>query len=365
MIEGVYLDGKTSRRAQAYLEVLCQPTASVKIHVSHDNSDHEKINLSYSDLKIETRLANTPREISFGAEQLFVTEDNDAIDKLIKQCSDSKHPHLLHKLESNLPLIFLATMATIAIIWSVISHGIPKSAEYIAHRLPDFASEQLGSNLSILDKTLFEPSQLEASRQQHILDIAEPYLLAHRDLNPKLVFRSGMQANALALPDGHMIFTDDFVNLIDRDDELLAVLFHEIGHLKHKHMLRRALQDSMITLLVIFVTGDVDSVDIITGLPTLILDLSYSRKFERQADQFALQALHQAKLDVGAFARAMQRLEDYYREDKKQSDKTAGQNNNEADSKLKTLVHFLSTHPATEDRVEMVAKFKKLHNANE
>ncbi len=362
MIEGVYLDGKTSRRAQAYLEVLCQPTASVKIHVSHDNASHEKISLSYTDLKIETRLANTPREINIGEEQLFITEDNDAIDRLIKQFSDAKHSHLLHKLESNLPLIFLATVATIAIIWTVISQGIPKSAEYLAHHLPDFASEQLGSNLSILDKTLFEPSQLEITRQQHILDTAEPYLLAHRDLNPKLVFRSGMQANALALPDGHMVFTDDFVNLIEQDDELLAVLFHEIGHLKHKHMLRRALQDSMITLLVIFVTGDVDSVDIITGLPTLILDLSYSREFERQADQFALQALHQAKLDVGAFARAMQQLEDYYHDDKELSDKTADRNESEGKSQLKTLTHFLSTHPATEDRVEMSEKFKQLHS---
>jgi len=173
-----------------------------------------------------------------------------------------------------------------------------------------------------------------------------------------LVFRSGMQANALALPDGHMVFTDDLVNLIEDDNELLAILFHELGHLKHKHMVRRVLQNSMITLMVVFVTGDVDSIDLFTGLPTLILDLSYSREFESEADQFAIEQLHELNIDVDAFARAMERLDKYSRTTS--SDNAAG---NETDPEVFSHIgNLLSTHPASQDRVKMVAEYKKRYS---
>ena len=360
MIEGIYLDGKTSKRVKARLVVLVSSN-TINIQVSHDEQPSEAIKLEFSDLKIETRLGNTPREISFGDGQLFISEHNDAIDDLVKNNSPSKWPNILHKLESNLPLIVLATVTTLAIIWSAITIGIPKSAHYIAHQLPSFTTEQLGSGLDILDETVFDPTNLPEARQQHVLALVKPYLDSYQDLNPNFVFRSGIKANALALPDGHIVFTDDFVNLIQDDDELVSVLFHELGHLKHKHLLRRALQDSMITLMVIFITGDVDSIDLLTGLPTLILDLSYSREFEREADYFALEQLYKSDIDVSVFASAMKKLEDYYDE----KDLLDDGDDVSTERHLETARSFLSTHPATEDRVLMALEFKKSHGVKE
>jgi Zn-dependent protease with chaperone function len=367
-IKGSYLDGKTSKRVNARLEVSyfpghnpdqCQSDHTlIRLHIEGlDPGAHSPIKLEYGALKIESRLGNTPREIAFGQGQLFITHDNDAIDELIKAYNQSSPISLLHKLENNLSLIFFATIATVVLSWSVVVYGIPASAKFIAHQLPEFTTEQLGSGLSILDETLFDPSELEASRQQEIRRLVTPYFEQYTALNPSLHFRSGMAANAFALPNGEIVLTDDFVNLTKNDEELLAVIFHELGHLKHKHMARRALQGSMITLLVIIITGDLDTFDLLTGLPTLILDLSYSREFESESDLYALEQMHHFEIPVDHFATIMQRLNEFYLE----KNETVTENlNDEAVDKKSTIAEFFSTHPSTDERIKLVAKFKKL-----
>lgn len=370
-IAGSYHDGKTSRCVNAHLEVVYDRPESVRISfISDEDTPDTPVELQYSELKIASRLGNTPREIAFSDGRLFVTEDNDSVDHLIKHHGKSDPNSLLHRLETNTPLILVSVVVTIAIIWATVIYGIPASARVIAFELPDFASEKLGSSLTVLDNTVFEPSELTDSRQAEVRKLTAPYLEMYKDLHPQLSFRAGMGANALALPSGDIVLTDDFVNLVENDQELLAVFFHEIGHLKHKHLLRRALQDSMVTLMIIFVTGDVDSFDLITGLPTLVLDLSYSREFEREADVFALEQLHQFNIPVDHFASVMERLEAYYVEETKEDEKGLEQVvtkdeqiDNQSDEK--SISDFFSTHPGTDERVKLIKQFKHNHKIND
>ncbi|MBV1930724.1 MAG: M48 family metallopeptidase, partial [Porticoccaceae bacterium] len=315
-IDGHYLDGETSKRVPARLTITSVDERSLTLNVKSPDAAAQVFNLDYDQLTIQSRLGNTPREITFyldagtdvggknfGAKhsgieaeagaalrknittrQLFVTDNNDAIDELIGAIDGPGSSGLLHKLESHLGLIVFATLATIAIIWGTIVYGIPTAAKIIAYQMAGFVTEQFGGSLDLLDKTLFEPSNLQEDQLAHVRELVEPYLRSHEDLHPKLNFRAGMEANAFALPGGDIVLTDEFVKLAENDEELLAVVFHELGHLKYRHITRRALQGSMITLLVVFVTGDVSSVDLLTALPTLILDLSYSREFESEAD---------------------------------------------------------------------------------
>ena len=365
-IAGDYLDGVTSRRTPVRLEVIHHGECAVRIHVGrYLDEGYQKIELKYSELKIESRIGNTPREIAFGDGQLFITEDNEAVDALVRLHGSSKSPSFIHKLETNLPLIFVAVIASGLMVWATIFYGIPRSAEYIAYQLPSFATEKLGGSLTLLDETLFERSELDEARQAEVRALFAPYLAAHENLKPKLEFRSGMKANAFALPGGEIVFTDDFVRLAEDDKELLAVLFHELGHLKYRHITRRALQDSMVAILVIFITGDIDTVDFLTGIPTLILDLSYSREFEKEADDFALEQLHHFDIPVDYFATIMQRLENYYVDLESgveaQTVMLDGENSTEETpaDESKSIGDFLSTHPSTEERVKLVEDFKR------
>ena len=351
IINGIYLDGKTPRRVKARLDVLQRH--SLDLHVLHEDRPPEKFQLDYSKIKIESKLGNTPREISFGDDQLFISDDHDGFDEFLNLHATSLWTGAIHKLESNLVLVLAATLTTLSIIWLTFTAGVPKSAEYIAYQLPSFTSDYFGSTLSVLDETLFDPTQLSSDKQLEIQALAKPYLQYDPSLNAKLVFRSSDSANAFALPEGHIVFTDDIVHLANNDQELLAILFHEIGHLKYKHLLRRALQDSMITLALILITGDLDTIDLITGLPTLMLDLHYSKEFEREADYYAIQQLHKYQMPVDAFANMMKGLEEEQLSDSELEER---QVNNE---RIDRLSEFLSTHPATQARIDMVANFKE------
>jgi len=175
-IVGNYHDGKTSRSINAHLEVLSEGEGNIRIVLESDeqSATDSPLDLKYSELKIASRLGNTPREISFADGCLFVTEDNDGIDHLIKHHGQSNQETLLHRLETNTPLILLSIVVTIAVIWGTIVYGIPASAKFIAFQLPDFTSEKLGSSLSVLDKTVFETSQLSASKQEDIRRLTAP-----------------------------------------------------------------------------------------------------------------------------------------------------------------------------------------------
>ena len=350
IINGIYLDGKTSKRVKARLDVL--QGQSSDLHILHVDRHPEKLPLELSKAKIESRVGNTPREIAFGDDQLFISDDHDSIDKLIKLHVPSFWAGVIHKLESNLALVLTATLMTISLLWLAVTSGIPKSAEYIAYQLPNFTSDHFGSTLSLLDETMFDPSQLPDEKQANIQALAKPFLQKDPNLNAKLVFRSSNSANAFALPDGHIVFTDDIVHLAKNNQELMAILFHEIGHLKYKHLLRRALQDSMITLALILLTGDLDTIDLVTGLPTLLLDLHYSKEFESEADYFAIQQLHDNNMPVDAFASIMKGLEEQF------ENSTTENTENDSDQ-TSNLTEFLSTHPATQQRIDMVENFKK------
>ncbi len=346
-VSGNYLDGKTSHRVDARLEVVPGIEGSLRLTVFHSEDTQEAIPLHVSDLRISSRLGNTPREIAFAEGKLFITDDHDGIEALLGNQKAIARSGFLHALETHFTLITAATLITILLVWALLVFGVPQAARTIAFQMPDFTSETLGSSLSILDQSLFEPSTLDSSEQERLLQRLEPYVAANSHLKPQIAFRSGMEANAFALPGGEIVLTDDLVRLAANDEELIAIFFHELGHLNHKHMTRRALQDSLVTLLIIFITGNVDAAEFLIGIPTLLLDLSYSRDFEREADAFAIARLQEQGIPLEHFSSIIKKLGEFYNEKN-----TAEENETDF-----TLPKFLSTHPPTEERVQLIDRY--------
>ncbi len=323
----------------------------------------------FTELIIESRLGNTPREVNLPDNQLFITNNHDEIDQLIITLGEKRSASLLHKLETNLSLILFSIIATAAFLVFIVMYGIPSATKTIAYNLPPAVAQELGSGLTLLDKTIFDPTELSVERQQQLQNLAAPYIAQHQQLGAQLFFRNTKGPNAFALPGGEIVFTDDIIALAHNDDEFLAVLFHELGHLEYRHLLRRVLQDSIVTIIVVLMTGDVNTVEIITGLPIVLLDLSYSRDFETEADRYALQMLHKNNIDIDNFATIMQRLEawqppfdgeelhDETSAHNEEQDVTADNDNFDFDINW----DFLSTHPNTDDRVKLVEEFKAQH----
>jgi Zn-dependent protease with chaperone function len=80
------------------------------------------------------------------------------------------------------------------------------------------------------------------------------------------------------------------VNLLDpRNDILLGVLGHELGHVQLRHGMRMVAQASLIGVATSLAWGDFSSV--LAAAPALLGQAAYSRDFEREADAQAITLL--------------------------------------------------------------------------
>jgi predicted Zn-dependent protease len=77
-----------------------------------------------------------------------------------------------------------------------------------------------------------------------------------------------------------------------------------------------------------------------------LINQSYSRDFETEADEKGLALLHKAAINPQGLVTFFDKLR---QQEQEQLEELAGEENSGA---VKTTLQFLSTHPATEDRIE-------------
>lgn len=329
-LEAVYYDGKTSDRRSVQIELAAPGQLIIR-------GLQSELRYLLAEVRIAPRIGNTPRSIYLPGEAKCETSDNDAIDLFLKRYRYAPGSAWLHRLESRLGYVALALVITVISVWGLVEYGVPLLAKHVARVLPPSVDTALGEQgLSMLDQTFFAPSRLGEQRQQALRKLfARTTAGLPGKERLQLIFRSSPRigANAFALPSGTIVITDELVSLARYDDELLAVLAHEIGHVVHRHALRRMLQDSTVVLIIAAVTGDVASITSLAAtIPTVLVEAKYSRGFEREADEYALQHLRAHNIAPHYFADILLRMEN--------SRPSRGD-----------IPDYLSTHPATEERI--------------
>jgi predicted Zn-dependent protease len=151
-----------------------------------------------------------------------------------------------------------------------------------------------------------------------------------------LYFRSSsfIGPNAFAFPGGAIVITDKMIETAAATDEVMAVLAHEIAHVELRHTLRNILQSSAIGLIAATVTADAATLSgAVAGLPVMLAQTKYSRKFETEADDYAFKLLKQRGYSPNAFADLMERLS-------KEHPQSRGP------------MTWVATHPSTSRRVD-------------
>ena len=327
---------------------------TLRVEIENDESICIVANLSTVD--ISSRLGNTPRTIKFTNNAQFVTSDNNGLDGYLFK-HRSKTVSLIYTLESHLGLVTVATIFTVVFLGIFIWKGLPAISKILATQLPEQIVAETGhGSLELLDKFWLKPSQLPGQKKTEINSLLSPYTADSRV--KEITFRRGIGPNALVLPDGTVILTDELIKLADNDDELIAVFLHEIGHLKHRHFLRRIIQDSIVTIVFASLFGNLETADLFLVAPTLFLDAAYSRQFEIEADRFAFEKMNMHKIELSHFKSILNKLEDKVvicdigancgkRTKAKQQD--AGEN---------ILLDYLSSHPLTEDRIALLEEYR-------
>ena len=300
------------------------------------------------DFEVSSRLGNTPRYLTLATGEKIETSDNEAVDQWLKLAHPKRGFSLIHMFESRWRFVALSLVLVICVLWGTVRFGVPAVSKTIAFTLPaktlDQASQQ---TLNFLDSRFFEESNLDAERQQELQALFYRAISQHPDYDIHVEFRSSenIGANAFALPDGTIIFTDRMVELAEHDEELLAVLGHEIAHVIYRHSLRRVIQNSLYVFILALITGDTSgTTEILLSAPLVFAELAYSRQNELEADAYSKEWMLKNGIPLHRFADIMRRVVG-----------SAGAELEESEGqkvKQGSWTKYLSTHPDLARRLE-------------
>lgn len=340
VLQAVYFDGKTSRKHPVSVMVA---GGRLKV-IGHDVNEE----FDARGVRRSLRIANTPRWLYLPGGGACVTSDNDAVDHMTR---DRRYEVILHRWESRPAYAVLAIAMVVAALWLLIDRVLPVAVEHIAARIPVEAEAALGrETLAGLEKYFLRPTKLPASRQARLRAGFDAVARGGSEAaSYRLEFRASpaIGANAFALPSGIIVMTDELVKLARNDREVIAVLAHELGHVRHRHTMRRLLESSATALIIAGVTGDIASTtSLAAAAPTLLLQTKYSRDHEREADRYAVELLRKSGIEPRHFAAILRRLEG-------------------ATTQRRGLPTFISSHPPTEERETLARGTAEVAGAEE
>ena len=125
------------------------------------------------------------------------------------------------------------------------------------------------------------------------------------------------EPNAFTLPGGHIYVSTGLLELAGSDDEIAAVLAHEIGHNARMHVERnqqktKPLQWAGLAAMAVMMTGSKSGADVARITPYILTGIanSYSVDFEKEADQCAIDEMQKTPYNPSAMVTFMQRLSD-------------------------------------------------------
>ena len=181
--------------------------------------------------------------------------------------------------------------------------GVPALAGPLARATPVDMELRLGSNFDAQVSAVFPTC--DDPRGQAILNDLGDRIAARADTPFDIRVRAveAPMSNALALPGGPILITDDLIRDARTPDELAAVISHEVAHIEKRHVMQAVWRDLGIGMLLDLVVGGGTG----AGQQAVILagqasDLSYSRGAELEADAGGQALLHAAGLSSRGMA---------------------------------------------------------------
>lgn len=300
-----------------------------------------------------------------------------------------ERPGLAQRMQTRWPVLLGVVGVAVVGLTLFYRYGTPWAATQLTRFVPLGWETSVAENvLRQMDDGTLKPSKLPKERQDQLkarfdalVQQTPPALQRYPGYQPalSLEFRSGMGANAFALPGGKIVMTDGIVKAAtDKglpDDALVGVLAHEIGHVVYRHTTRMVVEQGVLNMGLGLALGDVSAI-VSTGA-SVLTGLAYSRSHEREADCYAIAVMSQAALPTGpmgklllAIARDEEEAES--KKEKESQDKAAapaaepGASSPERSRKRKIaediaahpVWSLLSSHP---DTVERATELEKGH----
>lgn len=297
---GRYFDGRSTRAVE--VRVRCDDTM---LHLAGE----VVASWPYAQLQISERIGRSQRRILLPEGAFIEVGDGPQWDGLAQ--TGGGHMGLLQRLEAHWQAVLVSAVATVLLCWAAYIWLLPLSVEWVSRWVPETWVSRLSSeSMDLLDRVYTAPSALPAARREALTATFASWRTPDGRPPPyRLHFRQGTRlgANALALPSGDIVITDELILKAKDDDELLGVLAHELGHVHARHALRQTVQGALLVVLANLMLGDAADM---TGTVAGLLSLRYSRDFEREADDYAARMMRANGRDPAHLAHLLQRLEE-------------------------------------------------------
>ncbi len=145
------------------------------------------------------------------------------------------------------------------------------------------------------------------------------------------------EKNAFALPGGEIMIYSGIFDEMEDYPEFVALLGHEIGHIEKRHSLKLLCRQTSSSVVLMVAVGNFSRVtSVLFRNANMFNQLSYSRQYETEADQYGLDFMEKNRVDQKGMVKLFEHLK-----------KSENQKMN---------IQFLSTHPLLEKRIGDVLK---------
>jgi beta-barrel assembly-enhancing protease len=334
-IQGIYFDGNTSIGYKAILTV-----ENFQLHFELEES---KAQFSWLPLAVEYK--------NFGGDTIHILHESEEGNHEVFEAKIYKEDkmqiakdalYFLHRDMSSKLLFFnyKVIIPFFALVVGIMAfsyfYAIPYAAEKIAENTSLKAETQLGD---LLSGSLSESLAIDTPSSERLMAFYKR--LHHKSkYNIRLyIVKDDETVNAFAIPGGKIYVYTGLLKKINKPEQLVSLLYHEMGHIEHKHSLKHIYRSLSRSMILSAILSDINGLtNAVVENANMILQLKYSKELESDADKYSLENMYQEKIDIQGFIGLFQILE-----------KEGGGE----------IPEILSTHPLNKNRIKSAQDYIK------
>ena len=225
----------------------------------------------------------------------------------------------------------LKTIAGFVLILAIIYILLGFAALGISRFIPDHWERKLAGETYFPENEESVAGLLDYP--QEILDrlMADESL---RDLDYALFILENPEPNAVAVPGGGIGLTPPLIELLEKEKGMAFILAHEIGHHENRHIIEGLSRGLLFSIAATFLFN-YDGLSP-ANLALEVAEKGYSRRKEREADEFALRMVQNKYGDISGALEFFDKMQNIGHES--------------------AWGKYFSTHPLTEDRIDYLKK---------
>jgi len=331
-----YYDGRSSRPLSV--------TLSVRAGQARLLGDGVELCFDLHQLRVSEPMARAPRLVTLPDGSHCEIDDHAGFAALLDQTG--YRDSWVVRLQSSWRHVLAAVSGLAMLCAAGVYWGVPAAASVIARFVPMEYEASLGEQaMAWFDADLMQASKLpQADRDR----LAGRFALMAPNADGRryrIEFRSSrIGPNAFALPGGRIVITDELIAVAGGDEPALAAFAHELGHVHHRHVLRRLVASTLVASSAAVLFGDWSS--LLAAAPATLVDLHYSRAMEMEADDYARELLVANGIPVQALVSLLTALEAA-----QSAERPAPGAGKAPPQRTPDLLRYLSSHPGTEARI--------------